>query len=230
MSKDNKELAKALDDLRREIRADLRTVKDSVKFCNDTCDGVKEIRDEMKELRKEIQELSKRNEELTAENNRLSTKVEELEQYQRSNNLEIKGVPAEGDPYDVVQSIASILDVPISDHDIDLCHRVPTFKPNEKNIIVRFVRRAQRNKILEKAKKQRLTTRDLDYGGLVCPVYVNEHLISQNKKLLGAAIAQKKKVGWKFVWSSNGKVFARKDVNADALKITSMTDVDRIAN
>lgn len=81
-----------------------------------------------------------------------------------------------------------------------------------------------------KAKKQRLTTKDLDYGGSASPIYVNEHLTGANKKLLGAAIAQKKLVGWKFVWSPGGKVFARKDEHANAIRIAGMFDVGKIVN
>lgn len=226
----SKDIGKALDDLKRELRADLRTLKDSVKSCSDTCDGVNEIKNEIKELRKEVQKLSSRNEELATENRRLNEKVEELEQYQRSNNLEIKGVPEAGDAYDVVKRIGTLLDEPILDSDIDVCHRIPTFRATEKNIIVRFVQRTKRDKILQKSKKKRLTSTDLDYGGHSSPVYVNEHLTSSNKRILGAAIAKKKDVGWKFVWSSGGKILARKDENADIIRIASLSDVDKIRN
>lgn len=227
---DQKDLVKALDEFRREIRADMRGLKESVKFCNDTCDGVKDIKNEMKELRKEIQQLTARNQELDAENCRLNARVEELEQYQRSNNIEIKGVPLEGDPTDVVKRICSIIDVPVNDSDIDVCHRVPTFRQDTKNIIVRFVHRTKRNMVLEKAKKHKLTTSSLDYGGTACPIYANEHLTSLNKKLLGAAIAQKRRVGWRFVWSAGGKIFARKNQNDEAVRIVCLDDVAKIAN
>lgn len=219
-------MEKALEDLRRELRADLRGLKESVKYCSDTCDGVMSIKNDIKELRKEILELTKRNQDLIAENCRLGARVEELEQYQRSNNLEIKGVPAEGDVNDIVKRIGALLEEPVDDADIDICHRVATFKPNEKNIIVRFIQRTKRNKILEKAKKKRITTASLDFGGTVSPIYVNEHLTSLNKKLLGTAIAQKRKVGWKFVWCSGGKIFARKEENSDVIKVSCLSDVE----
>lgn len=230
MGAEGKDLVKALEDLRRELRADLRGLKESVKFCNETCDGVNFIKNDMKELRNDIMKLTKENQDLSAENAMLRAKVDELEQYQRSNNLEIKGVPAQGDVTDVVKRIGALLDEPVEDADIDVCHRVATFKPDEKNIIIRFVQRTKRNKILEKAKKARLTTASLDYGGAASPVYVNEHLTSTNKKLLGTAIAQKRRVGWKFVWCSGGKVFARKNETSEVLKITCLADVEKIAN
>lgn len=104
-------------------------------------------------------------------------------------------MPEEGDACDVVKRIGSLLNEPILDSDIDICHRVPTFKPSEKNIIVRFVQRTKRDKILRKAKKQRMTTENLDYGGNSSPVYVNEHLTSSNKKTFGCRCSQEKN-GW----------------------------------
>lgn len=96
--KESKEFAKALG-LCRELRADVRNLKDSTKFCSNTWDKVDAIRNEVKHLRKEIKELMKQNTELQNESQRLSQCMEEPEQYQHS-NLEIKWVPLEGDPYD----------------------------------------------------------------------------------------------------------------------------------
>lgn len=228
MSKDSGDFAKALDNLKRDLRADFKTLKESVKNCNDTCDGVKELIKEMKELRREVQSLREKNEKLESENLRLNEKIEQLEQYQRANNIEIKGVPGEGDAYDVVKRIGAILKEPITDADIDICHRVPTFKPTEQNIVVRFVRREKRDKFLKESKKQRVTTKDLDYGGDSKPVYINEHLTAANKKLLGAAVARKKATNWKFVWTAGGKIFARKDEDSRAFRIATLLDVDKI--
>lgn len=45
----------------------------------------------------------KENQELKAENSKLSIRVEELEQYQRLNNLEMKCVPLGGEPMTVLK-------------------------------------------------------------------------------------------------------------------------------
>ncbi|KAH7949015.1 hypothetical protein HPB49_004173 [Dermacentor silvarum] len=71
----------------------------------------------MKELRKEFQGLVKRNG-LTGENLKLSNRVEELEQHQRSNNLEMKGVPTK-DATEFVKKIGVFLGEPLVDADID---------------------------------------------------------------------------------------------------------------
>lgn len=229
MSKgDKKEIATLISDFQREIRAEIRSLKESLKFCCDTCDEVKKIGTDIRALRAEVKELVSQNEKLKAENHRLEKKVEELEQYQRSNNLEIKGAPEELDSTIVVKKIGELVGEPISDSDIDICHRVSTAKRNERNIVVRLISRNKRNAVLAKAKKQRILSSHLDYEGAESVIYVNEHLTRQNKQLLGAAIAKKKSAKWKFVWSSGGKILARKDETSDVIRITSPIDLGLI--
>lgn len=227
MAGNAKDIMKALEDFKREMRLELRSVKDSVKFCSDTCDETKVIGADLKALRQEIASLVKANETLLNENKRLTRRVEELEQYTRLNNLEIKGIRSDADPVDIVEKIGDVLNEPVSSHDIDTCHRIPTRNPGETNILVRFVRRDKRHAFLAKARKQKLTTNQLGLSETNA-VYVNEHLTKANKQLLGAAIARKKEVAWKFVWTSSGKVFARKDEHTDAVRIQDLTDLAKM--
>lgn len=215
---------KALDDFRREMRTELRSLKESTKYCSD---GFDEVGSDLKALRKEIQELTRCNLELKSENVRLNQRVEELEQYTRANNLEIKGVPAAGDVSELVKRIGDLVGESITESDIDICHRVPTPNPDKKNIVVRFVRRCKRNAVLEKSRKKRITTKDLGFA-VVDAVYINEHLTRPGKQLLGAAIAKKKQVNWRFVWTTGGKVFARRDESAAAVHIRSLSDLDKM--
>lgn len=228
MTKDAKDFTKALEDLRREIRTELRGLKESVNYCSNSCDDLKKVADDIKELRREVETLTKNNKNLETENRKLTSRLEEIEQYQRANNLEIKGAPEVGDPVMIVKQIAEILGEPITDADIDICHRVPTQKPTEKNIIVRFVQRSKRNSLLQKCKKKRMTTSDLGAAGAASPVYVNEHLTRQSKQNLGAAIARKRVVGWKFVWSSGGRVYARKNETSPIIRIADLDDVEKM--
>lgn len=175
-----------------------------------------------------MQLLLKANQELRTENQKLATKVEELEQYQRSNNLDIKGVPPTADPTVAVMQNGEVIGEAISESDIDICHGVPTRKPSERYVIVRFVQRSKRNAVLEKAKKKRgLTAQSLGFHDHAL-VYVNEHLTPQNKKLLGAAIAKKKEMHWKYAWSSGGKVYVRRDDVSEAVRIKGQDDLPKM--
>ncbi|KAH6944468.1 hypothetical protein HPB50_003292 [Hyalomma asiaticum] len=72
-----------------------------------------------------MKELLNENKKLKAENERLSKKCDELEQYQRSNNLEIKGVPPGNDALGILQKIGESVGETIDTSDIDICHWVP---------------------------------------------------------------------------------------------------------
>lgn len=215
-----KDLGKALEDFKREIRAELRSFKQSVDYCSETCDSVNALASEIKALREELVSVQKSNEKLAAENKQLQIKMEELELYSRAN----KG---EGEPLDTVQKICEAVGEPVSCEDIDICHRVGANKPGVKNIVVRSVRRDKRTSVLVKAKKARLSTAALGFR-TTDPIYVNEHLTRQGKQLLGAAIAKKREVGWKSVWTYGGKIFAKKSETSDMLKIACREDLDKI--
>lgn len=123
----------------------------------------------------------------------MSRRFEDLEQYQRSNNLEIKGIPLDGEPVAVLKKIGELIQEPVTEADIDVCHRVPTAKHDQTNIIVRFVRRTKRNAVIGKAKKVKITTTELGFQ-TSSPVYINEHLTRQGKQLLGAAVQKKREL------------------------------------
>lgn len=190
--KDLKDLAKQLDSFKRDMRVELRELKESMNFCSDACDGVKGLTAEIAALRKEVKKLTEYNNTLEAENTRLSQKVNELEQYQRMNNLEIKGVPDEGDPMTVIKQLGAVVGESIQEEDVDTCHWVPTAKKGVRNIIVRFVRRSKRNELLAKSRKKKVDSAALGFQPGK-PVFVNEHLTQQNKKLLGLAVQKKKR-------------------------------------
>lgn len=226
---DVKELIRQLENFKRDMRTELRELKESVNYCSHTCDGVNDLRKDYAALREEIKQLISVNKTLTEENDRLSRRVDELEQYQRLNNLEIRGIAEEADAVKIVEKIGEVLEVSISEKDIDTCHWVPTPKPGVQNIVVRFVQRSKRNDLLSKARKKKLTCTDLELSS-DRPLYINEHLTQRNKELLSAANLKKKEVDWKFVWTSNGRILARKDETSKVLRIASLDDLSKMTS
>lgn len=107
----------------------------------------------MKEV---IDAIVTENKVLKVQNAKLTRKLEELQTYQRSNSLEIKGVPVDAEPIAIIKKIGELVAEEVQDSDIDACHKVPTAKHNEQNIIVRFVRRFKRNSFLAKSRKEKL--------------------------------------------------------------------------
>lgn len=57
-AKETKELPKVIEDLRRDISAQLRDINDSIQFSSHTCDGLQCTANEVKKLRKEPQAIT----------------------------------------------------------------------------------------------------------------------------------------------------------------------------
>lgn len=140
-----------------------------------------------------------------------------------------------------MQRVCAVLEEPVLPADIDACHRVPT-RGTEKNIIVQFKSRQQRDRVLEKARKRRITNGSLRLGGEQgdstsadggtgggVPIYINEHLCQSVKRLLGMAIARKREHNWRFVLTRNGKTFARKHERSALQHIVTVADLSKIA-
>lgn len=175
-------------------------------------------------------ELTASNNELLARNAALEKRVAELEQYSRLNNIEIKGVPVtEGeDCHAILQCMANAVECPVEPTDIDIVHRVPTASKNqnEKNIIVRFCSREKKNDFLRKARKAKLCTSNIGFSGKTdVPVFVNEHLTFDNKKLFAKALALKKEHHWKFLWTDNCRIKARKTHDSKVFRIATERDL-----
>lgn len=214
---------KAEDELRAEIIDELKEIKESLL-------ELKELKQEIKDLgalREVIQAVITENKELKVQNAKLARKLDELEIYQRSNNLEIKGVPVDAEPIAIIKRIGELVAEEVQESDIDVCHKVPTAKHNEHNIVVRFVRRIKRNGFLAKAKKKKIDTRMLGFD-VNRPVFINEHLTRQGRQLLSAAKQKKNEAGWKYVWTSGGKVMARRNETSPVLHIFSIDDISKI--
>ncbi|KAH7932730.1 hypothetical protein HPB49_001788 [Dermacentor silvarum] len=163
-AKEIKDLSKQLEAFKRDMRTELRELKESVKYCVDTCDEVSELKKEFLSLSDEIKQLLKENSTLKDQNEKLTQKIEELEQYHRMNNLEIKGIPKTDKTDDVMkifEKVGEALEESIQERGIDTCHWVPTPKPDVHNIVVRFVHRRKRDELLAKARKKWLTCKDL---------------------------------------------------------------------
>lgn len=137
----------------------------------------------------------------------------------------MKGLPAGCNATAAIKAIGLKVGEIIDDSDIDICYMVETSNGRANNFIVRFTRCFKCNALLAKARKARLTTHSLDYEGPSRFVFIIQHLMRENKQLLGAAISRKR-VGWKYVWSTNGKVLACQGDSTPILRIASMSDVD----
>lgn len=212
----NTELAREVDLLRREVEE----MKNSLTMFNEICENMKQ----------EQARLTSENKALKKENEHLSKRLGEAEQYSRVNNIEIKGVPCtkNEDCVAILKAIGDEIGCPVIDADIDVVHRVPA--KHDKNIIARFCSRTKKTDFVAKARKARLNTTALGFPQTQQKnVFVNEHLTPDNKRLFAQALARKKDHGWKFLWTSNCRIKARKDEDSRVHVINSANDLSVIS-
>lgn len=228
------ELKDFKDTLDRDLRKELRDIKVSLTFINKLYEELKEkvnatqsdnraLKDENAKLRTTCDELAKQVKENTS-------RLVRAEQYSRNANVEIRNIPyhAGENLQGVLENIGRKIGEPITPSDIEVCHRVPVANSSvNKNIVVQFVHRGKRNVVLEKARQMRLKGSDIGMDSQA-PFYVNEHLCPDMKRLLGKTTARKRETGCKFVWVRNGQIFARKSEASAVIPITCEDDLTKI--
>lgn len=132
-------------------------------------------------------------------------KINDLEQYQRRNNLRISGLldnPTENEENTITKICEKlnehIPDLELEASHIDIAHRLGNFEPgNHRVVIVRFIFRTTRNKIL--ANRACLKGTD---------IYVNEDLTKLNVNVL-SSIRHKRKDEVEFAYTREGKIFVK---------------------
>lgn len=230
------ELREFRDTVERELRKELRDIKASLTFINkmykDTKSELATVRSENKNLKSDNVRLQSTCEALEKQVKSNSSRLLHCEQYSRNANIEIKGVPPQATENltQLLIKLGEVSNEPITASDIEVCHRVPVAgKPSEKNIVVQFTHRSKRNALLEKTRRLRLTATDLGVNTQV-PVFVNKHLCPELKKLLGQTTSRKREQGWRYVWVRNGQIYARKTEDSSAVKVSSTDDLAKITS
>ena len=97
-------------------------------------------------------------------------------------------------------------------------------------IIVKFVRRDVRDQFYAGRKHLRgKSTRDIGLSGITeHKIYIGESLTQQNRQLFNSCQEKKKQLNYKFIWTSTGRIFLRKDENSPSISILEMKDLDKI--
>ena len=139
--------------------------------------------------------------------------IEDIKQYQRSNNLVISGFPKDFDinPYDVVIDIGSQLKVTISRSDIDIAHWLRSRREGApKSLIVRFVNRWKIEQLkTSKLDHGSLDTKQLGYTCATSTIYINDHLSPKMQHLQYQARMLKRSKILSQIWFSKGSLMVK---------------------
>ncbi|XP_046684767.1 E3 ubiquitin-protein ligase TRAIP-like [Homalodisca vitripennis] len=223
----------------KSFRKDLEEVKSSMQVVSDALDKSNEM---MKEIQKSYLEMKKENKELKETTfvlsrtvGELQDKVRTLEQYTRKNNIEISGIPVtpRESVNEIVKDLGKVLGVEVDDSQINLAHRIPSFKKERiPSIVVQFHARSTKEEWVSKYQKRKqrssLLASDVNVAYSRNRVFVSEHLSPDNKIFLSKLKEKCKDVGFKFAWCRDGRFYARKKEGENCVKINTLLDIDNL--
>ncbi|XP_026738262.1 uncharacterized protein LOC113501334 [Trichoplusia ni] len=213
--------------------------KESMDFYNAKFESYKLCLEEKEEI---IKKLQVENQHLLTTNIEHGTRLTQVEQSLRENNLEINGVPEfkNENVITTLLQLAKTVGEPLEDSDI--LHATRVAKLNQETsrprpMVVKLRTPRHRDNIIaavvrfnKKNSNEKLNSQHLGISGDRKPVYVAEHLCLANKQLHAATRKLAKELNYKFVWVRNGRVFVRKDESHSAILIRSLDGLSLLKN
>ena len=116
--------------------------------------------------------------------------------------------------------------IPLERNDISVSHRIRSSKASvDPAIIVKFVRREMRESLYRSRKRLKsITTADLGFS-VDKKIFINESLTPKNKELFKDCLKFKNDKSYKFLWTSAGKIFLRRNADSPVIPINSFADI-----
>lgn len=184
---------------------------------------VKEFSQNSKKLKQEVDAVKKQNSQMNTELSELKAKIIAIEQRTHNSNVVIRGIDEGNDPQQIIQKIATIVDV-------DVAGKVESrsaYIASKPVIIAKFEDLDAKIKFIKIAKKKKINTNTLEFAGEPIPVYVDEQLTKDTYQLFARA-KQLKKTGIKYIWVANGEILTRATDEAKVIKIVSMHQITEL--
>ncbi|XP_053623349.1 uncharacterized protein LOC128682569 [Plodia interpunctella] len=230
--------------LRHMVKSELKKMSETI-----TCleNSVSFVTEEYDNIKKDLVSKTTMIQQLRTENNNLietvknmSTKLENMEQHNRSCNIEIQCVPEHNNENlpSVIKQLSKTVSCELNDADIHHYTRIAKSNKNDprpRSIVVKLATPRIRDKFLacvitynKNHSNDKLNTSHIGYGGDKKPIYIAEHLSPANRALHAATRLKAKDKGYKFVWVKQGKIFMRKNETSDHIYVKNIEFLDKI--
>lgn len=160
---------------------------------------------------------------------KLSYRINNLEQYSRSNNIEIREVAETEDENinNIILKIAKKVKIQINESDIEIAHRMKKFQGKTPAIICKFKDRKMKESFLRRSK---ITVTNAEITGIERgKVFISDNLSPYFKHLLWLTKSKAKSQNFKYVWW-RGKILVRKDDGTPTFLIKSENDIEKYMN
>lgn len=199
-----------------------------------------DLKSRLEEKSATVEKLQRDNEQLMSTVKDLGQRINLAEQHLRESNVEINGIPEHRSEnlLTTLNQLAKTVDSPLIDGDILHVTRVAKIDKDSNRpraVIVKLRSPRCRDGLLAAVtkfnktnSKEKLSSQHLGIAGPPLPIYVSEHLTPSNKSLHAAARKRAKEMSFRFVWIRNGRIFARKDENSQAIMIRNHDSIKNI--
>lgn len=162
----------------------------------------------------------------------LETKIRELQRMSRSATIDIRNIPQSdkettADLTKIVCGVGNALKINLQPGDLRDIYRGPGKPGSNRTIIVDFHKVQTKYDLLTSVRNynrsrrpaEKLNTRIIGLTSDRTPVYIDEHLSTSTKKLFFEARTYAKNNGYNFCWTSNSRVFLRKEQGSKQIHI-----------
>jgi myosin heavy subunit len=188
-------------------------------------------------LKKSVDSLKKKVEEQDRNINELYGQQDDLEQYTRKHTLEIHGIPE--DLYtateDVVIKLGERLNVPITNEDIDISHKLFSGKNQPKGIIVKFLSHKKKAQLYRKRTELKnvkisdlfpdCSTADVVQS---TRIFINENLTQYRRGIMKKANKMRRDGMIQSVWSLDGKLYVKTSPSGTPIRICCEDDLNNL--
>ncbi|XP_028162380.1 uncharacterized protein LOC114354284 [Ostrinia furnacalis] len=168
----------------------------------------------------------------------LKSEIRERDQVSLLNDIEITNLPetSNENTTHILLTVAKKLGVDLDERDVVSTERAGPVRapvegaaPRPRPLVARLARRALRDALLRAARVRRgLTTEGMSLPGSPRPYYVNEHLTRFYRQLFHKTREEAKRQNWKYVWTRDGRIFARREQGTPSYRIRSDADIVKV--
>lgn len=217
------------------LRTTVDAVEKSVTFLNDKYDSVVTDLTAQKQLTKnmeaEVGTLRNTVKEQANSIRLLQTEINELDQQQRLSNMEIQGLPST--PKEnlsvVLCDLASKIGLSqFQPSDVLSARRLPPKKTDKPGTATLILVSFASVSLKEQWMGCRGRLRELSHAGLAPKIFFNENLSRSNRELFWKARMKGKEKQYKYIWTKNGQIYAKKSDGTTVLRIASVGDIEKL--
>ncbi|XP_041985656.1 uncharacterized protein LOC121737969 [Aricia agestis] len=224
------QLAPLIEDV-KFIREEVNNLKDSQETVHQLLTTVSDKVNSLESRVIKVEKIAHEVPILQAEISKMRDELETRDQWSRSNNIEVRGIPQKNNEnlFDIALKIGQLCDFPIKKDHINYIARIPTRSPNkEKPIIIALHNRYFKEELVALSRKSdKLKLENLGFTSSG-KVYLNDHLTQRNKSLLNKAKSMAKERNFKYVWVKHSKIMVRKSDTSPILFIKNENDLKKI--